>query len=139
VRTSVSQSRLASWVFFLDRNLGSHIIVNALRQENVRVEIHDDHFLPDAHDEDWLTRAGQEEWVVLTKDDKIRYRPNERNALIQAGVRTFVIIAKNRSHPAVATMLVHALPQIYEFLENHPAPFIAKITGEGKVSMVLTK
>jgi hypothetical protein len=35
--------------------------------------------------EDWLRIAGERGWVVLTRDDRIRYRPAEQRALIEAG------------------------------------------------------
>ncbi len=57
-------------MFFLDRNLGPNVVANALRQANIKVEIHDDHFAQDALDEDWLTYVGQQGWVILTKDEK---------------------------------------------------------------------
>jgi hypothetical protein len=55
------------------------------------VEIHDDHFLPDAKDEDWLLEAGRRSWIVLTKDDRIRYRVTERTTIASAKVRAFVL------------------------------------------------
>lgn len=39
-------------VFFVDRNLGNKVIVNALRQEGIQVEVHDDHFPQGAKDKD---------------------------------------------------------------------------------------
>lgn len=42
-------------------------------------------------DERWLHDAGLNGWVVLMKDDAIRRRPAEREALIEAGVRAFCL------------------------------------------------
>jgi hypothetical protein len=70
---------------------------------------------------------------------KIRYRLNEIQALMQAGVRTFVVIAKNRTMPEVASILLKVLPSMLRFLENHRPPFIAKIAGDSKVSVVLSE
>lgn len=42
-------------------------------------------------DEEWLLDAGRHGWVVLMKDDAIRRRPAERDALQQAGVRAFCL------------------------------------------------
>ena len=67
-------------VFFIDRSLGKKIVAQALRDIGETVEIHDDHFAPDAKDEDWLVEVGKRGWIVLTKDDRIRYEPlNERH------------------------------------------------------------
>jgi hypothetical protein len=63
--------------FFLDRSLGKEIVAQALRAAGADVEIHDDHFPPDAKDEDWLTEVGSLGWIVLTKDR--RFHPDTRN------------------------------------------------------------
>src|SRR5436190_7425287 len=80
-------------VFFLDRSLGKKTVAEALRKAGARVEVHDDHFDQDVSDETWLTEAGKQNWVVLTKDRRIRFRLTERTALINAGVRAFVLTA----------------------------------------------
>ena len=54
------------------------------------VEIHDDHFPSDAKDELWLAEVGIRGWIVLTKDDRNRYRAIERTALASAKVKAFV-------------------------------------------------
>lgn len=42
-------------------------------------------------DERWLRDVGAKGWIVLMKDDAIRRRPAELNALIDAGVRAFCL------------------------------------------------
>lgn len=44
-------------------------------------------------DEVWLRDAGENDWIVLTKDDAIRRRPAERDALTAAAVRAFCLTA----------------------------------------------
>ena len=39
--------------------------------------------------------AGSRGWIVLTKDERIRYRPNERRALLRSGVRAFILTGRN--------------------------------------------
>jgi len=46
-------------------------------------------------DEVWLRDAGMNNWVVLTKDDAIRRRPAERDALTEASVRVFCLTNRN--------------------------------------------
>lgn len=48
--------------------------------------------LPDV---EWLTDAGRRDWIVLTKDDRIRRRPAERDALMAASVRAFCLTNAN--------------------------------------------
>ena len=134
-----SPSRLEPLVFFLDRNLGKHTIADALRQVGAEVQIHDDHFHQETPDEEWLREVGQRSWIVLTKDTHIRYRAHERTALMQAGVRAFVLVAQNLSGREMADVFVKALPAIRRFVASHQPPFIAKVTRSSAVSMVINK
>jgi len=123
---------------FLDRNLGNKIIADALRRAGADVRIHDDHFSPNARDEEWLSRGGRRQWVVLTKDTRIRYREIERGALMNAGVRAFVLTAKNLQGSEMANIFVMALPAIQRFATRHAPPFIATITRSGSISMLVS-
>ena len=123
---------------FLDRNLGKKIIADALRQAGADVRVHDDHFSPNARDEEWLSEVGRRQWVVLTKDARIRYREIERMALMNAGVRAFVLTAKNLQGSEMASIFVTALPTIQRLSARHAPPFIAAITRGGRVSMLVS-
>jgi predicted nuclease of predicted toxin-antitoxin system len=113
------------------------VVADALRQAGVDVEVHDDHFRRDAEDEEWLREVGRRGWVVLTRDRRIRYRSHERAALIQAGVRAFVLVAGNLSGREMAAVFVKALPAMRRFMVRHPPPFIAKVTRSGAVSLLV--
>ena len=123
-------------VFFLDRSLGKKVIAEALRRAGVAVQIHDDHFPPNARDEEWLPVVGQRGWVVLTKDKRIRYRTLERLALLQAGVRAFVLTAGSLQGAEMAKIFIKALPAIRRFIQTHAPPFIATVTRRGTVSLL---
>lgn len=80
--------------FFVDRSLGKSI-VEGLRAAGLVV-----HSMADVYGEEraqrlpdqvWLRDAGKNQWVVLTKDDAIRRRPAERDAMIDAAVRVFCL------------------------------------------------
>ena len=59
---------------------------------------------------------------------RIRHRFHERTALIQAGVRAFVLVRRSLSGPAMAEAFVQALPAMRRFVARHQAPFIARVT-----------
>src|SRR5713226_2579725 len=96
-------------VFFLDRSLGKLKVANSLRKAGVTVEVHEQHFAPDAPDQDWLKAVGERSWVVLTKDQKIRYHSREREALLASGVRAFVLTAGSASGEEMAQAFLKAL------------------------------
>jgi len=66
---------------YLDRNLGKHVIADALREAGATVEIHDDHLPLNAPDEDWIALVGRNSWIAITKDKNIRHRAAEIAAI----------------------------------------------------------
>ena len=100
------------------------------------MEIHDDHFEQGALDEVWLPEIGRRGWVLITKDREIRHRTAEREALLNAGVRAFVLRTRGLSGPENAQILMRALPRMIRFCTGNPAPFIAAVAPSGGVSML---
>lgn len=108
--------------------LGRHLLPNASRKAGAAVEIHDDHFEPDAPDEEWLGEVGRNNWAVLTKDLKIRYRAMERDALIRGRVRVFAVTSGHLGGQELAELLVAKLPRILHEAKTRSGPFFAKVT-----------
>ena len=123
-------------VFFIDRSLGTKIVAQALREIGETVEIHDDHFVPDAKDEDWLLEVGKRGWIVFTKDDRIRYRVTERTAIVTAKVRAFVLTSTQLQGTEMAAAFIEALPRIKRLVASKARPFIARVSRTGKVSLL---
>jgi predicted nuclease of predicted toxin-antitoxin system len=121
--------------FFIDRCLGSKRIVAALRQAGLTVEIHEDHFAPDALDVEWLPQVGEWGWVVLTKDANISRRTLEKMAVARAEVRLFILAAQNLASADMIDILVQAIKPMEKFICNYPAPFIAKIYRDHRVEL----
>jgi len=112
-------------VFFTDRDLGN-AFPEILKRAGFAVERHREHFPPDCPDEDWLAEVGKREWVALSHDTRIRYKPNELAAVIRHQVRLLVIVGK-APFPDLAASFVATRERIEAFLEDAPAPVIAKV------------
>lgn len=112
-------------VYFTDRDLGNAFPA-ILRNAGLSVEQHRDHFRHDTADEEWLAEIGRREWIALTHNSRIRYTPNEREAVIRHGVRLLVIIGK-APVPDLAKSFVATQVEIATFLATHGAPLIAKV------------
>src|SRR3989338_2191105 len=123
-------------VFFIDRSLGKKVIAEKLRQSGVTVKIHDDHFQQNAQDEDWLSEVGKRGWIVLTKDDRIRYRPAALAAYRRHNVRVFIFGTGEMKAQEMADAFVKALPKISRFALRKTAPFFARISRSGSVSIL---
>ena len=130
-RRSAASSEPPELVYFIDRSLGKHKVADALRGAGARVEIHDSHFPPDAKDADWLPVIGAKRWVLLTKDDRIRYREHEREALLNSGVRAFVLTNRNLSGDEMAKLFVQSLPKMRRVAGRQRGAFIAAVTWTG--------
>lgn len=116
--------------------MGSKVVANALREHGFSVELLEDRFTNDAADEEWLPKVGERGWLILTKDDKIRRRPVERDALLRSGARAFILPSGNMSGKEMAATVVNALPSIQRFVDKNQPPFIARITRSGDVRKI---
>lgn len=104
--------------FFVDRSLGKSI-VEALRATGLTVhsmaDVYGEERAQRLRDEVWLRDAGRRDWIVLTKDDAIRRRPAERDALTDAAVKAFCL----------TTAQLRGAEQIERFVHNRhriPSP-----------------
>jgi hypothetical protein len=138
-KPSVTNSKPPDEVtFFIDASLGGKVVAQALRDAGAKVEIHNDHFAQGTPDHEWLAAVGDKGWVVLTKDERIRYHELERLALMEAGVRAFVLTAKGLRGAENAEILVKAQPSIRRLLKKQPGPFIAKVTRGIEVKLIVS-
>ena len=78
---------------------------------------------------------GERGWVVLTKDQKLRYRPLEIEALRASKARVFVLTAGNLRGVEIGAVFLAALPQICKVLQSRPGPFVARVSKSGKVTI----
>jgi hypothetical protein len=114
-----------SRVFFTDRDLGKQFPAR-LREAGLMVERHADHFLPATPDEVWLPEVGRRGWVVLTHDERIRYKHNELAAVMRHGV-ALLVVQGQAPYPQLAEWFVQTLPRIEAFVATHAPPYIAKV------------
>jgi predicted nuclease of predicted toxin-antitoxin system len=122
-------------VFFIDRSLGVEPIRAELIKSGLVVEIHDDHFERDEDDQVWLKTVGASGWVVLTKDQRLRYRPLEIAALRASQARVFVLTAGNLRGTEIAAVFLSALPRILKVLHSRPGPFVARVSRSGQITV----
>lgn len=78
---------------------------------------------------------GQRGWVVLTKDQRLRYRPLEIAALRSSHARVFILTAGNLRGCEIAEVFLLALPRMCRILRAHAGPFVARIAKSGSVTL----
>lgn len=114
--------------FFVDRSLGRHWVANALRECGLTVHtmasVYGERVGQGLRDETWLADAGREGWVVLMKDDAIRRRPAEREALIAGGVRAFCLTNAQLRGEEMARRFVENRHRILRRAGRDAGPYI---------------
>jgi predicted nuclease of predicted toxin-antitoxin system len=133
-----SEAKPPSPTFFVDRCLGRYDVAKALRAAGAAVEVHDDHFPQDLGDEELLAEVGRQNWIFVTKDRRIKQRTLEREALIKAKVRSFVLNSKGDTGPQMGESLVRALSAMNSMIARTPGPFIGRVTRAGSVNLDFT-
>lgn len=112
-------------VFFTDRDLGKQF-PEILAKAGITVRRHADHFPPDCPDDQWLAHVGEKGWVAITHDGRIRYKPNEKKAVLDNNVRLLVIVGR-APFAALAENFVASIAKVEAFVAAHSAPWIAKL------------
>jgi predicted nuclease of predicted toxin-antitoxin system len=121
---------LSESVYFIDRCLGKQLGLD-LRELNLKIEFHDDHFQDDTDDSEWLMVVGRRGWVVLTKDKNIRKRPTELNAVMVANVKMFALSGGSMSGEQMSKIFSENMLKIGRFLKNNKPPFVARVSSSG--------
>lgn len=119
---------------FLDRSLGRIQVPALLRGAGLQLrtlaEVYGVPADEDVSDVEWLTRAGHEGWPVLMKDERIRYRPAERAAVLASGVRAFCLVKGNLRAAAMAELFIGAVEDISNACRT-PGPFLYTVSSGG--------
>ena len=115
-------------MFFLDRCLPQWSVRSALLAADAEVVCHDDRYEADCADETWLRETAEKGWFVLTADNKIRRKPNEKAALVDAKAAVFVVRAKHLRSADYGPLIVRHLTQIRRIASREERPFVAAIT-----------
>jgi hypothetical protein len=107
-----------------------------MRQAGLDVKVLKEEFHAGALDVDWLPRVTAKGWILLTKDDKWRYRQAEKEILVDAKARAFVFVSKSAKGQEIAETIIGAMKKIAKAIETEKAPFIAHIYLSGRVQVV---
>lgn len=113
--------------FFIDRSLGRKHLAKALGDlgfvVHTMASVYGERVAQELEDERWLADAGAHDWIVLMKDDAIRRRPAERDALSEAKVRAFCLTNAQLRASEQSARFVDNLGRMLRQAEN-PGPYI---------------
>lgn len=133
-RSVASFNSLPEFTFYIDRNLGSHSVPEAMRNAGHSVQIHDDHLAPDAPDEDWIALCGRKKWIAITQDKNIRYRASEIDAIRRNRAVVIVVRAKLLTGDQLGELLANYAKKLARFAAANEPPFVAGVDRNGRIS-----
>jgi hypothetical protein len=110
--------------FFVDRSLGRRIVPTRLLEAGFDVVAHDEVFDHRTFDVEWLAVAGDREWIVLSADDRVRYRASEREVLVNHAVRFFVVTNAGLRGEEAAALLVTQADAVERYAARWPGPYV---------------
>ncbi|MEB0058610.1 MULTISPECIES: hypothetical protein [unclassified Variovorax] len=121
-------------VLFIDRCAWSGKLGAALDAAGIPYVPHNRHFKHDTPDEVWLTAVKDNGWLILTRDQRIRYRINEHRALVEAKLMMFVLSQGGLTAEETGRIVCAAYPEIVRQANVNQPPALFSITRSGEVS-----
>lgn len=124
-------------ILMLDENLSGKTILSGLQEKGIPVKAQTDYMERGVPDEMLLELlASERNTYLITKDRDFRYKPSVKKALLKSSIGVFVITAtKNKTGPQLVEMIADAWPKIVKTTRKHKRPFVAKIMGDGSVTL----
>ena len=116
--------------FFIDANL-SEQLARGLREFGEDVVHLKEHFSQDAADEVWLRHIGEEGWFLVTRDDRIRWKPAQKEALRSHKVGAFFLAGKNLTRWQLVVQVVRNWNQMKELAGSKQLPFAYRVPPYG--------
>ena len=116
--------------FFFDNNLSPQLAagMKGFGEDVIHLT---DIFPPEVEDTELLARVGSEGWCLVTRDDKIRYRPAESRAIREHRVGAFFMGGKNLRRFELIQQLVRNWPRMKELADKTKRPFAFRVPPKG--------
>ena len=124
-------------MIFFDRSI-PRSVAEALKLVRDDVRWLEDEFPGDVKDPVWLAEVGRREWLVLSRDKRIRYRPAEKQAIIQHRVGCFCIMqGSNPTRWEYLRLIVPLLDRMEEIFATVERPFLYGIDKAGNLTRLI--
>jgi hypothetical protein len=121
--------------FFLDRNLGSRIVPETLRDAGWTLETMDERY--GAHesqlisDVQWVEEATDHGDVLLTKDLRIAANPLEAATVHRVSARAFGLARRDIDGPTMASYFLSNQSRIFRMAGRAPGPYVVSVSKAG--------
>jgi len=107
-----------------------------MRAAGATVEHAGSAFRSSTEDHVWLKGCGERGWIALTRDERIRRRRIEIEALRDHGLAAFCFTAGNATAEDTATVILPLIPKMANMSISEPKPFLYTFGLSGRPSAV---
>lgn len=118
---------------FVDRSLGRIQVPALLRGAGLRLTTLAERYgIPadeEVQDERWIRDAGERGEVVLMKDERVRYRPAEKQAILTWGVRASCLARRDLTASAMAELFLAHLDGMVHACSRHQSGIFVVTRG----------
>jgi len=128
-----------NYTYLLDESISGKTLIAAMRGAGYDVKVLREEFGSGTPDRLWLPVAIERQWILIGKDDRWRYRAEEKAILIRANARAFIFVSKTARREEIADAIMAALPKMARLIATQPAPFIARILLSGYVGLLFPR
>ncbi|HEX9732147.1 MAG TPA: DUF5615 family PIN-like protein [Thermoanaerobaculia bacterium] len=116
--------------FFIDNNLSEHL-ARGMKAFGEDVEHLKDRFPAATSDPEWLQYLGTQGILLITRDERVRWRPVELESLLRHKVGAFFLGGKNRNRCELIQQLVRNWSQMKDWASKTPRPFAMRVPPQG--------
>ena len=110
--------------FYVDESIFSNALVAELTAAGIAFDRVGATVPFGAPDEVWLSHCGKHSYLALTRDQRIRYRALEKQALIDHGVACFTFTQGQATAAQCAARIIALAPKMVAIAANQPRPFL---------------
>jgi hypothetical protein len=130
------EKRLKQAVFYLDESIYSRVLAGAMEAAGANVRRVGADVPYGSADEIWLEVAGRNNWIALMRDQRIRRRRLETDALKAHGVAAFVFTGGQESAQKTAKTICPLLVKFANIGTSEPRPFLYTFGIAGALTKV---
>ena len=90
-------------------------------------------FVDGTEDTKWLKAVGENGWLAITRDEHIRTRPGEKQAIIDHGAGCFIFTYKNSLKKAeIVALVLRYIEEMERVFATTRRPFIYTVAMDGQ-------
>ena len=86
---------------------------------------------------EWLSAIANRKWIAITRDKRLRYRPNEIATIRATKARVIIATTSgNLSSMELAKLLVDGFKKIENFVHKQKGSFVATMAKDGSIKKI---